>query len=499
MALLEGTWSNQAPRVAESEDVQQGLRNPSVQEGRTNIELTESQSDLSVDAYTEPFDAVCPLPLLSVRGRKPRVGLNETAAPNAELEQGTRMTRTKRMLCIASMGLCLAVAVLSLAGSALGEGLRLVEHHGDAAKYTTSDAIYPVLVLRGSWEEMGRQYGALAADSLRSFHEDITADVARRGMGPERQMKKACDVFDSYGPELRGLLQGIAQTSGLSLAQTKILNAGMILLTQAVLGENPPDACSGIAAWGRYTPDGELVFGRNWDIDREVMRKYMTYLSVAVFHPREGSAFANIHPLGNVYVETGLNSHGVLVELNNAEQSDPSYYKDREDTSSVLLKVLTRAEDGEEAARMLLRAPADLSYTLQVADPQNAVAVERPTFDARIRSGRREGLLVAYNSFIPPYPNNWRDRIDPPPSPEQDPRYDNLVALASSDRFRGKLDPEAMMDLLRIPIENKGALHAGTVLQVVAVPETRTIWVRGVEYSDFQKVELSPLFAESSP
>lgn len=59
--------------------------------------------------------------------------------------------------------------------------------------------------------------------------------------------------------------------------------------------------------------------------------------------------------------------------------------------------------------------------------------------------------------------------------------------------------PGAGVDLLRIPIEDKGALHAGTVLQVVAVPETRTIWVRGVEYSDFQKVELSPLFAKSSP
>jgi hypothetical protein len=164
----------------------------------------------------------------------------------------------------------------------------------------------------------------------------------------------------------------------------------------------------------------------------------------------------------------------------------------------VLVNVLTQAADGEEAARILLHTPADTSYTLQVAGPQKAVAVERPTFDARIRAGRTDGLLVAYNSFIPPYPEDWRDRIDPPPSPKHDPRYNNLVALANSDRFRGELDPGGMMDLLRIPIEDKGALHAGTVLQVLAVPKNRTIWMRGVEYSDFQKVELSPLFAESS-
>lgn len=409
------------------------------------------------------------------------------------------MNSKKRIPYMVIMVLCLAGAVFSQAGSALGEGLRLVERHGGAAKYVTANEIYPVLVLQGSWEAMGRQYGALAGDSLRSFHGRITADVAQRGITPERQLKQARDVFDSYSLKLRDLLKGMAQTSGLSLSQVKVLNAGMILLTEAVLKENPPGACSGIAVWGEYTPSGKLVFGRNWDINREAMRKYMNYLSVVVFHPPEGSAFAHIHPLGNVYVETALNSHGVLVELNNAEQSDPAIYENREDTSSVLLDVVTQAVDGEQAARMLLHTPADISYSLQVADPHNAVAVERPTFDARIRSGRRGGLLVAYNSFIPPYPENWQGRINPPPSRKQDPRYDNLVALANSVRFRGELDPDGMMELLRIPIEDKGALHAGTVLQVVAVPETRTIWVRGVEYSDFQKVELSPLFAEGSP
>ena len=393
---------------------------------------------------------------------------------------------------------CLVLVCLFLRGTAFGDNLKLVGHYTDAAKYSTSDDTYTVLVLRGSWKEMGKQYGILAADSLRSFYEEITLDVATRGMGSGRQLRRAREVFDSYGPELRDLLKGIAQTSGLSLSQVKVLNAGMILLTEVVIGQDPADACSGIAVWGDYTPNGELVFGRNWDIDRQAMRKYMKYLSVVVYHPQEGSALASIHPLGNVYVETGLNSRGVMVELNNAEESDSSFYKDREDTSSVLVNVLSQAADVEEAARILLQTPADSSYTLQLADPQTAIAVERPTFDARIRPGRSNGLLVASNSFIPPYPEGWRHRIHPPPSPKEDPRYKNLVALANSDQFYGELDPYGMQDLLRIPIQDKGALHAGTVLQVVAVPKNCTIWMRGVGYSDFQKVELNPLFAQSS-
>ncbi len=44
-----------------------------------------------------------------------------------------------------------------------------------------------------------------------------------------------------------------------------------------------------------------------------------------------------------------------------------------------------------------------------------------------------------------------------------------------------------MMGLLRIPIEDKVALHSGTVLHVVAVPKSRTIWMRSAGYSDFRK------------
>ncbi len=41
----------------------------------------------------------------------------------------------------------------------------------------------------------------------------------------------------------------------------------------------------------------------------------------------EGNALANIHPLGNVYLETG-------------EYSDPTVHDEREDTSSVLVTAL---------------------------------------------------------------------------------------------------------------------------------------------------------------
>jgi hypothetical protein len=365
---------------------------------------------------------------------------------------------------------------------------------GKGIRTASSGGTYQVVVLRGSWLEMGRQYGALLATELREFHDRITTDVAARGTGPVNQLKTARSIYQGYAEPLRLVLDGMAETSGLTHDQVLVLNAGMILLTQAVLGHEPPSACSGIGVWHDYTPNGQLVFGRNWDIDRESMLPYMKYLGIAVFHPEGHIPFANIHPLGNVYLETGINSRGVFVELNNGEYSDPHSYEDREDSSDLLARVLSNSETLEQAVAIIEDVPADISYIIQVADAQKAVSIERPTFGSRILRGSN-GLLVTYNSFVPPYPEKWVDRLNPPMPEEQDPRYRNLVSLANSPRFYGAIDAEAMMDLITVPIEDGGALHDGTVLQVVARPETLTVWLRGVDYSRFEKVELAPLFS----
>jgi hypothetical protein len=353
-----------------------------------------------------------------------------------------------------------------------------------------------ILNLSGSWLEMGRQYGGLTAPELQRFYSELTQDLDARGIDRNSRVISAREIRDGYSPQLRELLAGISRTSGLSMDQTLILNAGMILLTQAVLNGSPPAACSGIAAWENFSRDRTLIFGRNWDIDRQAMRHYMQYLAVVVFHPPSGHALANIHPLGNVYLETGMNSRGLFMELNNGEHSDPTECPDREDTSSVLVSVLAGSSTVRDAADMLKAVPADLSYILQIADPEGAVSLERPTFGARIRPADDEGLIIAYNSFVPPYPEDWRNRIVPPPPPDVDPRYDNMLNMARSPAYKGAFSPKKMMDYLAVPVEQGGAYHAGTVLQIVAVPIDRTVWIRGCEYSDWERVALGPYFDE---
>jgi len=374
------------------------------------------------------------------------------------------------------------------------DALRKVATFESGTAYKTSENIYWVLTLTGSWRDMGRQYGALVREDLRQFYQEITEDVAARGIDKKAQLEAAKQFADGLNDNLKELMKGISATSGLSEDEVLILNAGMLNLANAILGFQPPSACSGIAVWGDYTPDGSLVFGRNWDIERESMKKYMKYLSVVVFNPDIGNSFANIHPLGNVYLETGINSKGLFLELNNGEYSDPQEFAERENTASVLVSVLNLCDNIEEASKVLADIPADLSYIIQLADSKEGVSIERPTFGSRIRHGRQNGVLAAYNSFVPPYPKEWEGKVAKPLSADKDPRHQNLLNLANSKEYYGKLDVEGMKKLLDIKMENGGATHKGTVLQVVAVPKELTLWIRGLDYSTWQKIDLKDLF-----
>jgi len=161
----------------------------------------------------------------------------------------------------------------------------------------------------------------------------------------------------------------------------------LVNLTDAILGSLPPSVCSGIAAWDEFTPGSKLVFGRNWDIDRAGMLKYMQYLSVGVFNPSEGNAFANVHPLGNVFLETGIN------ERDRSSNSTSARIPIR--VSIRIGKIpapcssrLNRCDTFDEAVAALSETPADMCYILQRADAARCVSVERPNIRLPRAGGR---------------------------------------------------------------------------------------------------------------
>jgi len=71
-----------------------------------------------------------------------------------------------------------------------------------------------------------------------------------------------------------------------------------------------------------------------------------------------------------------------------------------------------------------------------------------------------------------------------------------MLDMAQSPAYKRIFTPEKMKTLLEVFVENCGAFHAGTALQVVAVPADRTVWMRGCDYAGWERVPLAQYFVK---
>ncbi len=347
-----------------------------------------------------------------------------------------------------------------------------------------------VLVLKGNYREMGRQYGALTKDDLQAMHTTIgevflnNPDVKRR-MTQEELNTIACALFDRYPQRYREILYGMAETSGLTMNQVLLVNA---LEWFPKINRLSYGKCSGIAVWGPYT-GGPVIFGRNDDDDPA----YFAFARpvVAVFKPNDGSIpTALINYPGVIYNATGMNADGLFVELNAG--NDMGFSMDRVSIFTTLFLYLQEYHNLAELDRAMRSTLVDMSSIVTVADPTRGYSYECSLWDTKRRDQDAEGIVAAANEYSHP---DWKIT---PLDPKRDPganqiRKGNLLKLAST--YRGAITPEVMMKkIMDVDIKNGGATHAGTIFQVVAAPADRKIWVKVPGRVDWTEIPLEPLF-----
>ena len=54
---------------------------------------------------------------------------------------------------------------------------------------------------------------------------------------------------------------------------------------------------------------------------------------------------------------------------------------------------------------------------------------------------------------------------------------------------------DVMKQVMSLDAAHGGAVHIGTVLQVIAVPADLMLWIHGYDYSDWPQIDLTPLFS----
>ena len=371
--------------------------------------------------------------------------------------------------------------------------LPLIATFEDGQRYEAG--LYPVIVLTGSYREMGRQYGGLMKTELTEEYAYLMNTITSQGMTKEEIMKDARMVPAYYPERVKEIFTGMAETSGLTYDDIAFLYYGPIFLLLASSNPQPvPASCSYLAAWGDYTTDGSPVVSRNWDLADSIMPLTEWYV-LTIYRPTDGSnSIATWSPAG-ARPETFMNNKGLFIADDNCGREDNApetrpefiteYYRFMFDYSD--LNALEVAINGT--------AP-DVGWIVDIAGPDEAFVLEKSTDRTVKRTG--DGVIAAANHFVDP---SWN--LPEPPEHSLS-RYNNL--LRQAEEAKGMINAEKMMEIRDVCIEDGGSKFCHSDLgggnyssnhQVVFEPQNQMLWMNVMD-KDWQRVELAPLFGNEA-
>jgi hypothetical protein len=308
----------------------------------------------------------------------------------------------------------------------------------------------PVVVVRGTPYEMGRQLGSLIRAEMQRF-------VPAAMTGITAQLKVSTDILcevwsrsAAFGDDrVEQELAGLADGSGLPLTLLQAMHAVPLLM---------PYSCSSIAAWGSATEDGHLYQTRNLDWNMEV--KAHEFPVIVIYIPDKGTPHVLPTFAGMIGAHTGMNVRGIaLAEMGDSPAKEMPYQ--------------VHAPHFTVFFRSLLYDAGSLSRALEIFKAQPATKRYHYVFG----DGLDERRAVKIRAHTPEPPVIWRDND---PADEFAPHV--LPGIVYNDEGRGafpalksqhgQLNAGAMMKVAcSIPIKG------GNVENVVYDATALRLWV----------------------
>lgn len=347
----------------------------------------------------------------------------------------------------------------------------------------------PTVVLKGSWKDMGRQYGFLLSTNIRAVYEVVAPYRDKYNPLCGKNNKEIIEeLYQSYPEKFKEFFRGMSETSGLTLEQLKATNAlEMIMMGGSGIYKGH---CSGIAVWGKYSKDGAVIYGRNYDYNPELVA-LNNNIVVTIFKPNDGSIpMAICTWAGCIYASTGINQTGIYAEENdcsihdkqaggmyetNGHMNIKNWVKD----DALLLSLLTSV-DNIDAADLWMKTHLPIyPHNVGVANKVEARSYqwnikERIPHAPYVRQA--DGVMVQTNHYFV-IPNGWglkpfKDEAwhgSTTPSTSI-PRLEHLLQLA--ERYQGKIDVAQMCNIMDVDFDHGGATVNASLFQVVSEPKS---------------------------
>ncbi len=336
-----------------------------------------------------------------------------------------------------------------------------------------------IVDLRGTWRQMGRQYGYLMKEEL----EEVLTFLDIITESKEGNTEIAQSIIEQQAAQtpyrICEFFEGASETSGLTVEELQKTNA------VERIGGLP--RCSVAMAWGDYAAS-DLVIGRNYDYG-ESFGLLKDAIAVTVYHPADGSlASATIGYVGEIYAVNGINEKGIFLELNNGRPSANIKSPDSRITGTTMLfECLFEADELSDMDLFFNTVNCSSSYIINVADEGQGQSFEWcPIGVKHGEDDLPEGLLVSTNYFVNP------DWLFSTPSDENCwsgiTRRNNLINLCEEQK--GKLDESRMMEIINKTVEEGGAKNKLTVYQMVVVPKKKSLWLQITGGSEWTQIDL---------
>lgn len=319
---------------------------------------------------------------------------------------------------------------------------------------TEGDAKVPLIVVRGTPYEMGRQLGVALKSQIQAF-----VPAALKGISQEMgvSIDDLRDVWArtaAYADDrVEQEMLGVADGCGMSLSTLQAVHAVPLLM---------PYSCSSIAAWGDATEDGHLYQTRNLDWNMEVGAH--EFPVIVVYVPDQGTPHVVPTFAGIIGAHTGMNVKGIaLAEMGDAPGKEAPYFVHAPHFTIFFRTMLYDADSLTKTLEIFQQQPMMKRYHFVFGDGQK----EKRAVKIRAHASEPEGQRVSI----------WKDND---PTDEFAPNIMSCCVYNDEGRGAfptlksesGKLNGRKLVDLAnRIPIKG------GNVVNVVYDATALQMWV----------------------
>lgn len=347
----------------------------------------------------------------------------------------------------------------------------------------------PVVVLHGTWFQMGRQYGALMRRELEKVYafacsgRENFANLNRLGSGTESSSITGLRRYDE-------LFRGMSETSCLSIEQLRIVNAVEVLFLEQVSSglKTIFDAskCSTLAVNGAASANGKTLVGRNYDWLPEFAEIADT-LVLSIFHPADGSnSVASFNWSGCMYLTTGMNSRGLYLGLNSGIFADSNVVPERIHNVWMLWEILLSSDSFSAVRQFFNTVRGAASYLILGASAKETECFQWHTNGSWIPGPRSGDLLCAANHFAT---EGWKNDplAEDPELASSEQRRNNLIALGQN---YSSIGVQEMTQILSVPFAQGGAKVAGTLFQIIASPADQVWYIKTCCMEDWAQIPM---------